>query len=865
MINKKAEIIVTGDVCVNLLVWQKRTNIDNTFNYNLYPKVCQRYEKGGALLLSKLIADATELEVASPEIEGMNLYLNDNVLVSVANLKKFPLTNNKQNKDEVYRIDEFSGYYIKDSEAPRTFSVINDNEDAKIVVLDDNNNGFNSNEDVWPLAIKSANKTPIILYKTNKIDFNNKLWIHIEKNHLKNTIVIINADDLRAKGVNISKGLSWEKTALDFVWQMKNNPKLKYLSNCTNLIIPFGLEGVIYYHKDLSSTSKLYFLTNEFEGGFIKENSGKMYGLTSCFVAGLTKSISNRTEGEGLPELIDEGIRQGMLSAQRYFINGFGADLENDKFPNESLFKCAEGECNFNEHIQDVKIKNTNNPNCRGCWYIIKDKSSTNLEEIAYEIVKKGEDSALKYIPIAKFRNLKTVDRTEIEAYRSIKNLIAEYISTENAVRPLSIAVFGTPGSGKSFGVTEVAASIAPNLIEKIDFNLSQFQGVNDLIAAFHKVRDIVLNGKLPLVFFDEFDSTFGENLGWLKYFLAPMQDGTFREGDSVHPIGKAIFVFAGGTSSTYEGFCGEEIKDEDKIESFTNTFKNAKGPDFVSRLRGYVNILGPNQTDKKWDQLFIIRRAMLLRSLLIRKAPYLINDNGEAQVDNGIIRALLKIPKFKHESRSMEAILEMSMLSGVKKWEQSHLPSKSQLKLHVDEQEFYHYMMLEEFFSEKIEHLSYYIWSKFEKTYLENNSIIIDSYNYVLQNHLKKWIYEQVKNIPQILYKANYELCSINETPIVVNFAENELEYLAEYQHEIWLKNRKKEGWKYGEFADVNKLVHPSITSWNNLSQEIKDTIIKYIKLWPEALVNSKLKIEKLNYLCYCESHNCIKKTYDN
>ena len=259
MINKKAEIIVTGDVCVNLLVWQKRTNMDNTFNYNLYPKVCQRYEKGGALLLSKLIADATELEVASPEIEGMNLYLNDNVLVSVANLKKFPLTNNKQNKDEVYRIDEFSGYYIKDSEAPRTFSVINDNEDAKIVVLDDNNNGFNSNEDVWPLAIKSANKTPIILYKTNKIDFNNKLWIHIEKNHLKNTIVIINADDLRAKGVNISKGLSWEKTALDFVWQMKNNPKLKYLSNCTNLIIPFGLEGVIYYHKDLSSTSKLYF------------------------------------------------------------------------------------------------------------------------------------------------------------------------------------------------------------------------------------------------------------------------------------------------------------------------------------------------------------------------------------------------------------------------------------------------------------------------------------------------------------------------------------------------------------------------------------------------------------------------------
>jgi hypothetical protein len=35
------------------------------------------------------------------------------------------------------------------------------------------------------------------------------------------------------------------------------------------------------------------------------------------------------------------------------------------------------------------------------------------------------------------------------------------------------------------------------------------------------------------LVFFDEFDSSFEVKLGWLKYFLAPMQDEVFREGDS--------------------------------------------------------------------------------------------------------------------------------------------------------------------------------------------------------------------------------------------------------------------------------------------------------------------------------------------
>ena len=113
--------------------------------------------------------------------------------------------------------------------------------------------------------------------------------------------------------------------------------------------------------------------------------------------------------------------------------------------------------------MQDVNIRSTT-PNCRSCWYIIKDKTSVNLAEISYNIVKYGEKSALKYIPIAQFGQLKTVDRAEIEAYRSIKNLITEYVSTKSVVRPLSIAVFGTPGSGKSFGVTEVASSIAPKL-----------------------------------------------------------------------------------------------------------------------------------------------------------------------------------------------------------------------------------------------------------------------------------------------------------------------------------------------------------------------------------------------------------------
>jgi hypothetical protein len=170
-------------------------------------------------------------------------------------------------------------------------------------------------------------------------------------------------------------------------------------------------------------------------------------------------------------------------------------------------------------------------------------------------------------------------------------------------------------------------------------------------------------------VFFDEFDSIFEGKLGWLKYFLAPMQDGTFREGETLHPIGISIFVFAGGICSTLAAFCQEDYDGSEK-ELALQEFKNAKGPDFTSRLRGYVNIIGPNPASSS-DNIFMIRRAMLLRSLLERKAKQLFDVSNDVMIDKGVLRALIKVPHYKHGARSIEAIIEMSMLSGCICWEQ--------------------------------------------------------------------------------------------------------------------------------------------------------------------------------------------------
>ena len=87
------------------------------------------------------------------------------------------------------------------------------------------------------------------------------------------------------------------------------------------------------------------------------------------------------------------------------------------------------------------------------------------------------------------------------------------------------------------------------------------------------------------------------------------MQDGSFQQGQIDHPIGKAIFVFAGGTSARLADFAGNR----------SDEFRLAKGPDFVSRLKGHVDVVGPDPRggDAEADPYYRIRRAILLRSML--------------------------------------------------------------------------------------------------------------------------------------------------------------------------------------------------------------------------------------------------------
>jgi len=536
-----------------------------------------------------------------------------------------------------------------------------------------------------------------------------------------NCFLLLDGDLLRKAGAMISRQISWERTVSELISEIQNNPAISYLLKARQLLIPFGLDGAVYIlPKDNNSgqlEAALILTHGDVEGAVAGKSPDALGGVFvfSSMAAALVSGIATlfaTMESTGIPlrEADDAFAAFLELAVSRIMENEVGSSKVTENMQANAVrwsgilrmvLEAGEtiaasttllGEDSESDEDttrnNEVKIRDWaafpiplgEDSKVPADWTVVNNVGNRQIYDVAFDYVQNGP-LAIEGLPQFSLGAFTTVDRWEIESYQNIGNLILQYANTDS-VRPLSIAVFGSPGSGKSFGVTQIAKNILPGKVEKLEFNVSQFLSHIDLAVAFQKVRDVILEGKLPLVFFDEFDSDKdGVSLGWVKSFLMPMQDGRFRDDSGEHPLGKCILVFAGGTAPNFEEFIAPmSAKDADVRQGF----KNIKGPDFVSRLKGTINVLGPNPKNSD-DKNYILRRALLLRGLCERK---LAMQSGKAPVSPVIIRAMLQVPEYKHGARSMEAIMDMSRIEGGI-FEPAALPFHTQLALHVDADAF--------------------------------------------------------------------------------------------------------------------------------------------------------------------------------
>ncbi len=277
--------------------------------------------------------------------------------------------------------------------------------------------------------------------------------------------------------------------------------------------------------------------------------------------------------------------------------------------------------------------------------------------------------------------------------------------------------------------------------------------------------------------------------------------------------------------------------------------FREAKGTDFVSRLRGYVNVMGPNRAGDD-DAFFIIRRALLFRSLLERKAPQIFDDRGNARIDPGVLRGFLKVPTYKHGARSMEAIIDMSILAGKIRYDQACLPPAKQLDLHVDSAMFSKLVLRDVLFGDAMERLARAIYEQYhidQKDKQYPDEAAMQPWG-SLGEDLRRSNREQAQQIPEKLLRIGYDFMPFSERPTTsLVLSDEQLEVLAEMEHQRWVAERLEEGWTYGNPRDPERRVSPYLVPWQELNEEVKGWDRNAVRKIPDLLMMAGFEAYRL------------------
>ncbi|MBW2485387.1 MAG: AAA family ATPase [Deltaproteobacteria bacterium] len=287
--------------------------------------------------------------------------------------------------------------------------------------------------------------------------------------------------------------------------------------------------------------------------------------------------------------------------------------------------------------------------------------------------------------------NLRTTDPAELDPVITLQNVMDSYVSKETFQRPLCIGVFGPPGSGKSFSVKEVARVISSKFdldpFDFFEFNMTQFDGPEEIISAIEPIRASVARGKVPIVFWDEFDCRYDNNeFGYLRYFLPSMQDGvTFVHGTPYY-IGRSIFVFAGGVKSSWADM--EELLSQ-KDAAAVQLVKTLKIPDFMSRLRVVLDIDGIEIDDALLQESASEKQLECLHRILLKRAFIIAHQmdthwKKAARKTSGLLLRLL-LARYKFGARSIEAVIEASSASDRLVYGLPELIAPSAARIHAD------------------------------------------------------------------------------------------------------------------------------------------------------------------------------------
>ena len=840
-------IRVVGDVIV-----------DRHF-YDSGVDVFEKSELGGAAGLTRLLQKVIEANGAPA---GTTLPLTVAVGFEESRLADIPLTrnayavwapyrqNSKQDAPYVWRAARPMGYGCASEPPEPEFQPKRiEGVTPRILVLDDGGFDFRQRAwaGLWSLPAEGEAKPDWIVLKTSRPVAQGDLWHELTHKFADRLVCIVSANELRTEYVGIGTGMSWERTIEDLGDALANNPVLKPLNACRHLIVPFSVDGAIWIERAGEDPPRgtLIFDPACAEGEWGEAREGKAFGYLSCMAAAIAHAVAEHAASGKKRLDLGRAIGAGLGIMRDLLDHGHGVvGAPPIGYPVARLARLlAQAKSDFSI----APIVWPRPAATRGSWMMVSDAPyapddarPSVISGLSRQIVINGY-LALRGAAHARFGKFVTADRSEIEALRGLRRLMRDYRAQSKADKPLSIGVFGPPGAGKSFGVKQLAEEVfGPTAW--LEFNLSQFEGPSDLVGAFHQVRDRVLAGETPVVFWDEFDS---RAYFWLQYLLAPMQDGRFQHGQLNHSIGKCVFVFAGGTSLNFGAF---KAKSGDRDAEAK--FKLAKGPDFKSRLDGYYDVLGPNQRTLPEDPdafdpsdiCYPLRRALLIRAKLAD------GPSGRLDIDPDLLDALLRAEHYTHGARSLEKLLGALKSPVGRPIRRSFLPPPARLGMHVDAQKFNAILDRNTGYrmSETIEKLAEWIHEEWRKGDWPKKPHLDMPYAQLgpIEREDNR---AAARRIPDVLALLGLGLATQQEARSakkpspeeITRCIEAHIELLAEAEHEGWMAQRAKNGWRYGVPRDDARKLHPLMMPYRDLPEAEKEKDRAAVRRYP-ARVNA-------------------------
>ena len=229
------------------------------------------------------------------------------------------------------------------------------------------------------------------------------------------------------------------------------------------------------------------------------------------------------------------------------------------------------------------------------------------------------------------------------------------------------------------------------------------------------------------------------------------------------------------------------------------------------------------------------IRRAIVIQNLL----PKELRSDGELHIDPGVLNAFLETRIYRNGVRSMSTIIQMCRLHGATQFDRSALPTEAQLDAHVDAQDFMrivHRLVIEEGLAlEKLAEAVHEVYRSY-KSRLPEYKAIIDSSDFdkmkkeglvpytELSPNLQDSNRALAKSIPGKLDRVGYVMLPAREVKGSFDLPVDVIERMAVLEHERFVEERKAAGWILGAKKDIERKISPSLKSWEELDDEIKE-----------------------------------------